>query len=247
MLRHAARLGGRAFKAGATRAPLQAAAARAFSRLPRRVQAVVAISAPLRQAGLPGLALPSAARPPLAPALWQAYLQSLQQRPLVTKAATSFALTLISDSVAQVLGGVAGEARRIRLWWLADTEGQAAQAAASPAANQPMPPPAGYSIWRCVRLGLYSATVGALSGHYWHRHLDRACYPRKPRSVQAVRALLSRRRARVVWCRACAVRCSAGAGPAPQHLPHCSFPCARAPRCRWAASWRWTSCCTPPS
>lgn len=82
---------------------------------------------------------------------WQFYLKSLEHKPLLTKAFTNFFLTVVSDSVAQLIGGIIG-----------------------------------YSLFRCVRLGLYAATIGAVSGHYWHKWLDCSCFPREPTAWKTV-------------------------------------------------------------
>ncbi|GAB4819299.1 hypothetical protein N2152v2_006345 [Parachlorella kessleri] len=138
--------------------------------LPRRVASVrktfqprvqpqtTAISAPFRQSlkwvsEAPFGSLPAqpALQLPTLPSLWQAYLRSLETQPLATKSATAFAMTVLSDGVAQVLGGVAA-----------------------------------FSVWRCVRMGLYSASVGAVSGHYWHKWLDANVDPQHPISAKAV-------------------------------------------------------------
>ncbi|PSC69542.1 peroxisomal membrane MPV17 PMP22 isoform 2 [Micractinium conductrix] len=84
--------------------------------------------------------------------LWQAYLRSLEQRPLLTKAATSFVCVFIGDSLAQLIGGVP------------------------------------YSLVCVLRLAAYSSTVGAATGHYWHRWLEANVHPAQPTSSKAVTA-----------------------------------------------------------
>lgn len=88
---------------------------------------ITAIATPYRQAfrGLNKEAAEPAApaSAPVAPsisvlpkglgALWQGYLRSLQRRPLLTKAATSFVCVVIGDSLAQMVGGAPYSAVRV--------------------------------------------------------------------------------------------------------------------------------------
>lgn len=46
--------------------------------------------------------------------------------------------------------------------------------------------PVPFSLARACKLGAFGMTVGAVSGHYWHRWLDRAILPSRPQSGLAV-------------------------------------------------------------
>ena len=93
-------------RAGAARAACRALPVRAISAPYRQAAPLLPGGSDARSAGaaplLPALAKPAAAE------LWRCYLRSLEARPLLTKALTSFCLTAISDSAAQLLGGAAG-------------------------------------------------------------------------------------------------------------------------------------------
>lgn len=43
-----------------------------------------------------------------------------------------------------------------------------------------------YSLTRVLRLAAYSSTVGASTGHYWHRWLEANVHPEAPTSTHAV-------------------------------------------------------------
>lgn len=174
---------------------LRAAAARAYTTSRRPAPAIVcAVSVPFKAVPLfqPVRVEPGEA----ALGLWQSYLRSLEARPLLTKSLTSFGMTYLSDTVAQLLGGAAGAFGWGKFGYAAALCVHSKQSFVLPVSiavgwcsSHSMAPrctTAGYSIWRCVRLALYAASVGAVTGHYWHRWLDATCCPERPQSWRAV-------------------------------------------------------------
>jgi hypothetical protein len=81
---------------------------------------------------------------------WNWYMEALDQRPLLTKAATSFVCVCVGDSLAQAIGT------------------------------------APFSASRILGIATYSCTVGAATGHYWHRWLETHVSPDNPTSDSAV-------------------------------------------------------------
>ncbi|KAF6258900.1 hypothetical protein COO60DRAFT_1270418 [Scenedesmus sp. NREL 46B-D3] len=113
--------------------------------------------------------------------LWKGYCSALQQSPLLTKACTGVAGTMLGDLAAQMLSHSQTSTAAALSSRRSSQDNSRSSSTASKRGFE-------FDALRCGRLCLYSAAIGTPMGHYWYELLEALVMPASPTAPAAVAA-----------------------------------------------------------